>query len=122
MVVDFSQPYSPPTLNVNDIATSMYQLTPNPSEKELSEINETLANVNLRVFPYGENAIQIVASGKSWQMQPGRIESLARAAAKSIALRASESHVKAKVTSETRSRGRVPVPKTILADFDRTKR
>ena len=90
--------------------------------RNLSTINATLANANVRVLPYGKNGLEIVASGKSWQTEPANIELLARAAARLIARHATDTQVTANVTSEISCRGRSLVPKTILADYDRTKR
>ena len=121
IVLDFSETYSPPTLNSSDIAEMMYEMNPNPRESNRTAINSTLVNTRARVLPYGKNAIQIVAHGKSWQIEPANIELLARATAQLIIRDAHAAHVAANVTSETSTRGRSIVPKTILADYDRTK-
>ena len=121
IVLDFSETYSPPTLNSSDIAEMMYQMIPNPRESQRTAIDSTIVNARARVLPYGKNAIQIVASGKSWQIEPANIELLARATAQLITRDARAANVTANVTSETSSRGRSLVPKTILADYDRIK-
>lgn len=121
IVVDFSKSYSPPTLDLADVVTVMHQMAPDVHRNQ-TNIEETIANTDLRVLPYGENAVQIVARGKSWQMPPARIELLARAAAKSISHYAIESGVDTSIASENRiGERRGLVPKSILADYDRTR-
>ncbi len=122
IVLHFSETYSPPALNSNDIAETMYQMVPNARESNRTSVDSTLVNARAQVLPYGENAIQIVASGKSWQIEPASIELLARATAQLITRDAHALQVTANVTSETSSRGRSLVPKSILAEYDRSKR
>ncbi len=122
IVLEFSETYSPPTLNSTEIAETMYRMIPSARESNRTSINSTLVNARARVLPHGKNAIQIVASGKSWQIEPANIELLARATAQLITHDAHVVHVAANATSETSSRGRSLVPKTVLAEYDRTKR
>jgi hypothetical protein len=119
IVVQFSQPYSPPSLSLTDVPTIMQDMMPDDLEKDLSKINETIANVNLRLIPYGENAVEIVARGKSWHMQPETVELVARAASASITNAAAKSNVDAIVTLEIKTESNGIVPKSIMSKLDR---
>ena len=121
IVLGFSENYLPAAPTSGDLFDAINQVVPNPTELELPLITEALSLGKVRVMPYGTKEIEIVAIGKSWQMEPASVELLAHAAARSIRQDALAAGIASNAVSEFKALGSVQFPKSILVQYDRTK-